>query len=55
MGSSGKFLMKRTIGKKCKILNFVFPKPLPPANHEIHFADELLISDDKVRDQLTTD
>ena len=44
-------------GLTCSVVNgyFVFLKPLPAGNHEIHFAGELLISDDKVKDQLTTD
>jgi hypothetical protein len=44
-------------GLTCSIVNgyFVFLKPLPPGDHEIHFAGELLISVDKVKEQLTTD
>lgn len=44
-------------GLTCSVVNgyFVFLKPFSPGNHKIHFAGELLISDDKVKDQLTTD
>jgi hypothetical protein len=44
-------------GITCSVVDgyFVFLKPLPPGNHKIHFAGDLLISDDKVKDQLTMD
>jgi hypothetical protein len=44
-------------GLTCSVVDgyFVFLKPFPPGNHKIHFAGELLISDDKVKKQLTRD
>lgn len=44
-------------GLTCSIVNgyFVFLKPLPAGKHKIHFEGELLITEDKVKDQLTRD